>query len=682
MKIHRNLISPLSIAVIGATDNLSAPGGKILDNLLKNRFKGKIYPVNPKKENIAGLKVYRHVSALPETDLAIIAVASEYVEEIVKILTEQKNTRAFIIVSAGFSDAGKEGELLEQRIVKQIEKYGGTLLGPNNIGLINRHYAGVFTSPVPHLDEKGVELISGSGATAVFIMEAAMKRGVRFYGVWTVGNSAQIGVEEILEYIDLHDDQIPRVLALYMEHVRKPKKLLKHARSLKVKGFRLVGIKAGSSSAGSRAAASHTGAMASPDIFIDALFRKAGILRAEGRFDLIDRTIVMQYPKAKRKNVGIITHAGGPSVMLTDVLEQNRMNVPPITSEKKQELKDFLYPGASVENPIDILATGTADQLEKAIDYTDKYFTNIDLMAVIFGSPGLFPVYDAYDVIWEKMQTSRKPLFAIMPSVVNVEKEIDYFINKGGQVFFDEVSFGRALADVYNQTPLFKIPARKKSEQRNIKLNLSSTEGFLDTNTVESLLKKYGIPLPYQSVWRSEADILNSDKNIFPVVMKAIGLNHKTEYGAVRLNIRSKEEALKNFHSLIKIDKVKEVLVQSYIRADYELFAGVKFEKKFGHLLMYGKGGVEIEIWKDLAHVLLPAPREELLWYLKKTKIYPLFENYRNRSSLPLDKFLDLLINIQKLIADYPEIVEMDFNPLIVCGDELFAVDVRMKVNL
>ena len=201
--IHPALINPKSIVVVGGSDNSNNPGGKIVDNLLTHHYQGKVYIVNPKKNNIKNLPTYKHVSDLPnEVELAIIAIAAPYVEETVKTLTEQRNTKAFIIISAGFSDAGEQGKKLEERIVAQINKYGGSLLGPNNIGLINRNYAGVFTTPVPSLNPQGVDLISGSGATAVFITEAAMTLGLRFNSIWSVGNSAQIGIEEVMAYMD------------------------------------------------------------------------------------------------------------------------------------------------------------------------------------------------------------------------------------------------------------------------------------------------------------------------------------------------------------------------------------------------------------------------------------------------------------------------------------------------
>ncbi|WP_456462939.1 CoA-binding protein, partial [Lutibacter sp.] len=439
--LHKNLINPKSIAIVGASNNIHTPGGSVLKNLIEHHFKGNLIAVNPKETVVQGVKCYQEVSKIPEVELAIIAIAAKFTLETVKVLTQQKNTKGFIIFSAGFSEKDDEGKKLEQEIVNEIKNAGGTLLGPNNIGLINQNYVGVFTRPIPKLNSKGVDFISGSGATAVFIIEAAMATGLTFSSVYSVGNSAQIGVEEILEYLDITFDNTTssKVKLLYIESIENPQKLLKHASSLIQKGCKIAAIKAGSSSAGSRAASSHTGALANSDVAVDALFKKAGIVRCYGRNELITVASIFTLPVLKGKNIAIITHAGGPAVMLTDTLSKNGLNVPEIKGKEANKLRSKLYLGSSISNPIDFLATGNAEQLETIIDYCENKFSEIDAMVVIFGSPGLFEVYDVYEVLNKKMRTCKKPIFPVLPSVVNVKKEIDYFISKGNVMFPDEV---------------------------------------------------------------------------------------------------------------------------------------------------------------------------------------------------------------------------------------------------
>ena len=281
-----------------------------------------------------------------------------------------------------------------------------------------------------------------------------MATGLTFSSIYSVGNSAQIGVEEIIEHLDENYNPTTdsKVKLLYIESINNPQKLLKHTTSLIQKGCKIAAIKAGSSDAGSRAASSHTGALANSDVAVDALFRKAGIIRCYGRMELINVASIFMHPELKDKKIAIITHAGGPAVMLTDALSKNGLEVPSIEGEKATELLSKLFHGSSISNPIDFLATGTAQQLGEIIDYCEHHFNEIDAMAVIFGSPGLSKVFDVYELLHQKMISCKKPIFPILPSVINVKEEIEFFISKGRINFPDEVQFGEALAKVFFYT--------------------------------------------------------------------------------------------------------------------------------------------------------------------------------------------------------------------------------------
>ena len=452
--INKQLLNPSSIVVVGGSDDIQKPGGKVLKNLIDGHFKGSLYVVNPKMDEVQGIKSYRDVKDLPEVDCAILAIAAKFCPSTVEMLAKQKNTRAFIILSAGFSEENAEGKALEKQIVETIDSVGGALIGPNCIGVLTTNYNGVFTTPIPKLDPKGVDFVSGSGATALFIMDAGMQKGVKFSSVFSVGNSAQLGVEEVLEYWDesFDPETSSRIKLMYVESIDKPEKLLKHASSLIRKGCRIAAIKSGGSAAGSRAASSHTGALASSDVAVEALFRKAGIVRCNGRDELATVAAIFNYPELKGKNMAIVTHAGGPAVMLTDALSDGGMEIPHLEGPKAEALLGQLFNGSSVGNPIDFLATGTAEQLGIILDACNRDFDNIDGIAVIFGSPGLFPVFDVYEVLREKIATSPKPIYPIFPSSMVVKEEIDEFVRKGGVYFPYEVNFGNALCKIY-RTP-------------------------------------------------------------------------------------------------------------------------------------------------------------------------------------------------------------------------------------
>ena len=680
--IHSKLINPENIVVVGGSDNPNAPGGKILENLINNGFRGDIFVVNPKKDIVKNLPTYKNVADLPENvELAIIAIAAKYVEETVKILTEQKNTKAFIIISAGFSDTGDKGRQLEKRIVAQIEKHGGSLLGPNNIGLINRHYAGVFTTPVPDLSPDGVDMISGSGATAVFIMEAAMTIGLRFNSVWSVGNSAQIEIEEVLAYLDEHhQSNSSKIKLLYIESIEKPQKLLKHARSLRKKGCYIVAVKAGSSSAGSRAASSHTGALASSDIAVDALFEKAGIIRVYGRLEMIYTAAVLHYGLPKSNNIAIVTHAGGPAVMLTDVLEKNGMQVPELQGNTLLALKERLYPGSSVVNPIDFLATGTAQQLDDILSTLTTKVEGIDAIAVIFGSPGLFSVYEVYDVLAKHIQKSKLPIYPILPSVINVADEIVYFNQKGLPGFTDEVLFGQALTNTYRQVSVPLPELKMKPQLKQTGFLFKKHKGYLPSETVYNLLKTYDFPVVSQQIFKEYSSALAYASKHFPVVMKVVGPLHKSDVGGVRIGIDNAEDFKMNFEDLMQISGAQAVMIQEQ-KKGIELFIGVKKEADFGHLILFGAGGIFIEILKDFKSVLAPVDKTYVLSKIKSLQMYPLLKGIRGKQGIDIEAFADLIVKVSDLVTAYPEIAEMDLNPVLADKSDFNIVDMRIKLE-
>ena len=608
--INKQLLNPRSIVVVGGSDDIHKPGGKVLKNLLDGQFKGNLHVVNPKLDEVQGLKSYRDVNDLPEVDLAIMAIAAKFCPDTIDILTKKKKTRAFIILSAGFSEENEEGAKLEADIVKKVNAVDGALIGPNCIGLLNQNYNGVFTTPIPQLDPQGVDFISGSGATAVFIMEAGVPKGLKFNSVYSVGNSAQLGVEEVLKHLDetYEEGKSSKVKLLYIENIDKPQMLLKHASSLIRKGCKIAAVKSGGSEAGSRAASSHTGALASSDVAVDALFRKAGIVRCHGREELATVASIFMHPELKGKNIAIITHAGGPAVMLTDALSNGGLEIPHIEGPKADALLEKLFPGSSVSNPIDFLATGTAEQLGDIIDACENDFDNIDGMAVIFGSPGLFPVYDVYDLLDKKMKQCKKPIYPILPSVVNVADEIKSFIAKGRINFPDEVLFGNALSKIYHRAkPVPENPAIPEVDNTKIRQIIDQADnGYLAPEKVQELLDAAGITRAGESVTSDrDATVTAAEKLGFPVVMKVVGPVHKSDVGGVVLNVKDADTVRKEFDRMMQIKDTTAILMQPMLRGT-ELFVGAKREDKFGHMVMAGLGGIFIEVLKDVNAAIAP----------------------------------------------------------------------------
>lgn len=683
--INEQLLHPKSIVVIGASNNIYKPGGKIVKNLLDHHFKGDLFAINPNEDRIQGIPSFASVDELPSVDLAILAIPARYCHDIITSLIEQNDTRAFIIISAGFSEMDENGKMLEQQIVETVEKHNACLIGPNCIGVMTPDHASVFTTPVPKLTPDGCDFISGSGATAVFIIESGIPKGLRFANVFSVGNSAQIGVEDVLAYLDetyVEGISSP-IKLLYIENIDDPDKLLHHASSLIQKGCKIAAIKAGSSSAGSRAASSHTGALTSSDAAVDALFRKAGIVRCYGREELTTVAGVFMCRNLEGNNMAIITHAGGPGVMLTDALESGGLRIPAIEdSPKKTALLERLFPGSSVENPIDFLATGTAEQLGAIIDSCEHDF-DVDGMAVIFGSPGLFPVKDVYDLLSEKMKVCEKPIYPILPSIINVKEEVAHFLSLGNINFPDEVLLGRALTKViYTPKPLTENLKPEYIDPVAIKRLISETkDGYQPPEVIHQLFDLAGIPRVKEILAASESEAVLASLNIgFPVVMKVVGPVHKTEVGGVVLNVRNVAEVRKEFHHLNEIEGSEGVLI-AQMASGTELFLGATYEDKFGHVILCGMGGIYVEVMKDVASGLAPLSTDEAYSMIKSLKSYKILKGYRKQPGINIDKYAEIIVRLSWLLRFAVEIKEIDINPLLGNENEILAVDAKIRIE-
>ncbi len=683
--VNEQLLKPKSIVIIGASNDTRKPGGNMLRNIISGGFQGDLLVVNPKEEKVQGIKTYSDVSEIPKTDLAILAIPAKYCPETIRVLAEQKDTKAFIIISAGFGEGDEQGKEWEKQIEETVNGVDGCLIGPNCIGVITEKYKGVFTAPVPQFSPKGCDLISGSGATAVFIMEAGMSLGVSFANVFSVGNAAQTCVEDILEYMDTHFDSKadPLIKLLYLETISNPKKLLKHASSLIKKGAKIAAIKAGSTAEGSRAATSHTGAIASGDMTVRALFLKAGIVYCSSREELLSVASIFNYKKVKGKNIAIITHAGGSAVMLADELSKGGLKVPEISGPDAEKLKSFLYPGASVSNPIDFLATGTAEQLGIIIDYCEHKFENIDAMAVVFGSAGLFDVENVYNVLSVKLEICNKPIYPVLPSVVNARREIQSFLKKGYIHFPDEVVLGKALAQVYNtpEPTEEKIVLPKVDVEKIRGVVDSISEGYLNASQTKIILDATGISGVGQIVENSKEKMLVAiDSMEFPLVMKVIGPLHKSDVKGVVMNINSNEQASETFDSLMKIESATAIMVQPQL-AGLELFVGVVKEPGFNHTILCGLGGIFIEVLNDVAAGLSPISETEAQKMVKSLRGYKLIRGARGQEGVDENQFVEIIRRLSALVEAAPEITELDINPLIGTKRAIIAVDTRIKIG-
>ncbi len=688
--IAKELLNPRSIVICGASSDIHKPGGKALKNLLESNFSGPVYAVNPKETEVQGIKCYAKVEDLPQVDCAILCIAAKFCAQTVDVLTQQKGTKGFIIVSAGFSEENAEGAAIEKHIVDSINAVGGSLIGPNCTGFLNTNYSGCFDTPIPKLDPKGVDFITGSGATAVFIKEYGMTNGLKFNSVWAVGNSAQLGIEDVLEHLDetFDPEKSSHVIMLYMEKVGDPQRLLKHSRSLINKGCHIAAIKSGGSAAGSRAASSHTGALATNDAAVDALFRKAGIVRCQNRQELTTVCGVFMYPEIKGNRCAVITHAGGPAVMLTDVLSNNGIEVPSLKEHPASPaLLEKLFGGSSVGNPIDFLATGTAEQLGYIIDTVENEYTDIDFSVVIFGSPGLFSNREVYALLNEKMKTCKKPIFPVLPSIINVKDEIQEFIDMGNINFPEECVLGNAICKVYNtpkpqpenvEQPAIDVARIRKTVDR-------CKSGYMEIADYNELLDAAGISRKKSVEVSKVEDAIAFAKEVgcskdVPLVMKVVGPLHKSDVGGVTLGVKDLATVEKEFNRLIVIPET--YAVEMYPMLDgTDVYIGAIKDPKFGHQIFFGLGGIFIEVLKDVQSALAPISAAEAKEALTKLRGYKILQGVRGQEAVNLDLYADQIARVSALVQAAPEIAEMDLNPLLGNPRYVTAVDARIRLE-
>jgi len=684
--INRQLLQPESIVVIGGSNNVHKPGGAVVRNLISGGYQGTLRVVNPKEDEVQGIKVFHDASELPPTDLAILVIPARFCPDSVELLARDKGVRAFIILSAGFGEETHEGAVFEQQILDTCEKYDAALIGPNCIGLLNNHHHSVFTKPIPNLNPKGADFISGSGATAVFILESAVIKGLQFNSVWSIGNGKQIGIEDVLQYMDENFDaeRDSHVKLLYIENISNPDKLLFHASSLIRKGCRIAAIKAGSSSAGSRAASSHTGAIASSDSAVEALFRKAGIVRCFSREELTTVGCIFTLPKLTGKNFAIVTHAGGPGVMLTDALSKGGLNVPKIEGPKAVELKEKLFPGSSVANPIDILATGTPEHLGICLDYCNNEFDNIDAIAVIFGTPGLVQLWETYDVLHKKILESKKPIFPVLPCLNTAGPEVEEFLKKGHVNFSDEVTLATALTQVMktpqpaaSEIELFGVDVPKIREI----IGGIHENGYVSPDIVRQLFNCAGIPMVPEMVSESKEQLIEfANKVGYPVVAKVVGPVHKSDVGGVALNVRSDEHLALEFDRMMQIPDATAIMVQKMISGT-EVFIGAKYEQRFGHVVLCGLGGIFVEVLKDVSAGLAPLSYAEAYSMIHSLRGYKIIKGTRGQKGINEQKYAEIIVRLSTLLRFATEIKEMDINPLLATDKEVIAVDARILIE-
>jgi acetyltransferase len=690
-----SLFRPKSVAVIGASSKELSIGNRVIKNLIDFGFKGDIYPINPKADEIRGLQAYKSIMECPDNiDVVHMVIPAKFVPMAMEDCGK-KGVKNVIINSGGFSEIGPEGEALEKEFLKTAGKYGIRVMGPNCQGVINtdpavRSYTNfTFTMPDPGY----ISIVALSGGVAEVIHQAFSQMGVgtRIYA--SNGNACDVTIPDILEY--LGDDEGTRVIVTYVEGLRDATTFMEVATKVAAKKP-ILAMKAGRTVEGAKAAASHTGGLAKEDIATDLIFKKAGILSFRDEGELIQAAAAFATQPIPRGNrVGIITNTGGPAVIATDVMVGAGLTLPPLSDKTKSILTETLFPEASVNNPVDVLATGPAAHYRACLDamMADE---NFDCVFVNFVTPFFVDNESTAKEIVEVSKQQKKPIVCNLMTDRSQWTEVVKILQDGGVPCFAlPGEAARAMTALVNyhkirtrqtgKVTIFEdvdaVKGRKMLEKAR-----EAGKSSLSAKEVYSILDAYNIPT---AGWCMAADVeeavAEASKIGYPVVVKAdsASILHKSDMGGVAVDLRDGDAVR------AAVEKIKQrfsdgnlrFFVQKYLPGGLELIMGAKAEEGLGHAVMFGLGGIFVEIMKDVVFNLTPVASGEARLMLSSIQAAPMLEGVRGQKGVNQDRLVEIIQRLSQLLGDLPEIQEMDLNPLIAYEDQVVVVDARISIE-
>lgn len=702
-----SLFDPKSVALIGASHTPGKLGHSILSNLRRLGYQGELYPINPSAEGtILGLPVFRDIKSLPEVpDLVLIAIPAEYVNKEVEACAK-KGVKNLVIISAGFKELGGAGLKREEDLQKLILKHQLNLIGPNCLGIINTAIK-MNASFAEGMPKKGnVSLISQSGAMAVAIIDWAYQSGLGFAKILSMGNKAGLNENDLLEY--LGDDPATEVILMYLESIDDGQKFMEIAKKVSLKKP-IIAIKSGTSSAGEHAISSHTGALAGSDSAVAAAFLQCGIIRAESVEDLFDYAkmfVNKTLPAGSR--VAIVTNAGGPGIMATDAVARSQLSLATITPKTQTALKKKLPVTAALGNPVDVIGDATPERYQHALEvlFKDK---EVDALTVVLTPQIMTEVkkiakllitlskkYPAKTVaaafmggknIYQAEQLFRKfhfPNFSYPERAVRALEKI---------VWYGEWRRNQELG-IKNQESRIKKQEVAAADYKKVRAIFSKKRKLgakLGDAEVATVLQAYGIHQPSSCLVKTEKAALSCAAEIcFPLVMKisSSDILHKTDVGGVRVDIHDLKEAkeaynaiLKNVKKQVPKAKIDGVLVMPMLSMGREVIVGAKVDPNFGHLIMFGMGGIYVEILKDVTFRVAPVLLSEAKQMILNIRSSALLTGVRGEKSVDIDALAEVIVRVSHLVTDFPQIREFEINPLIMSEDQgAVAVDARCIV--
>ncbi len=695
------IMKPKSIAVVGASTKEHTIGSDIMKRLQEYKFNGNIYPVNPKGGIIEGLQAYTSVLEIPEeVDLAIIVVNAKFVLSTIDQCHE-KGIKGLCIITAGFKETGAEGAEAEKQLLAKVREYGMRCVGPNCLGVVNTHpeikMDGCFAESLP---ERGnIGFVSQSGALGGGILNILKDLNLGFAQFISIGNQADVNAETALEYWENEED-VEQIL-LYMESIQNPANFRKLASRISKKKP-ILALKAGRSAAGASAASSHTGSLAGADKAANALLNQSGVIREYSLKELFDTAKVFaNCPIPKGDRVAIITNSGGPGIMATDAICEHGMQMAKITDETKAKLRSFLPSAASVKNPIDMIASAPIEHYKETLK-TVIADENVDMIITIYlPFLGLKDIDVAKALMEIKAEHPEKPIIGVFMTKNDFFTKLsDMKVNMPFFMYAEEAADGLNRLNqqrLWMERPVGEVKSfdvdRERAKQI-IKGSLEEGRAQLTTRESIDVLDAYGIRVCKSGFATTEEEAVTIGNSIgYPVVMKMTSktTSHKTDVGGVRVNIQSEEQLRAEYKDLIAkleerglLEGLEGVIIQEMVKGNREMVCGIATDPQYGPMMMFGLGGVFIEVMKDVTFRIAPLTDVDAKEMIKSVKAYKLLEGARGTTPAQMEQIEETLLRLSQLVNDFKFIDELDINPLLISEKtgEGIAVDGRIKVRL
>jgi acetyl coenzyme A synthetase (ADP forming)-like protein len=703
------LLRPRSVAVIGASRDPLSVGGALFHNLMVRGFNGPVYPVNPKVRVVQSVAAYPSIEAVPgEVDLAVVVVPAAHVIQVVEACG-RKGVRGVVVISAGFKETGEKGSELESRLLETVRRYGMRMVGPNCLGMLNTEpdvcLGATFAPSYP--PPGSVAFSSQSGALGVAIIDYAAQLNIGMSHFVSVGNKADVSGNDLIEFWE-HDPGT-RIILLYLESFGNPRRFSEIARRVgRVKP--IVAVKSGRTRAGQRAASSHTGSIAGADAAVDALCRQTGVIRTETMEEMFDVAMALAHQPVPRGNrVGIITNAGGPGIMASDACETNGLEVSALTEETVATLRAMLAPEASPRNPVDMIASATPATFEKAIAAV-LADPNIDALLVLYVPPIVTgPGEVAEAIVRGVAEATRradadgrphKPVLSCFLGSHGVHEALrtlheghipSYTFPEAAAIALARaVGYGRWLSQAEGRFPDVGVDRARAAA---VFAGAGARGGgWLRPEEVEEVLAAYGIPWATSTLARSADEAVAAARAVgYPVVLKLDSetLIHKSEVGGVFLDLRDDDEVREAWNRLgARLEvlgrraEMRGVVIQPLLKEGVETILGMTRDPGFGPLVMFGLGGIHVELLKDVAFRIAPLTDRDAREMVREVRSFPLLEGLRGAPPTDVAALERALIAVGRLSEDHPTLEEMDLNPVraLPRGRGVMAVDARMRV--